>query len=121
PFHDLAAVIDQNQVGGTNFAEVHPEGIDPKMIEALRITGRDMAGYSLIESEAREQPVCAGQPLLAMTTLRFRGGKNRRCGQVESTLCSDWHHYLTRLRTNYSAALRGSQRRGSQPQCVRLY
>jgi hypothetical protein len=57
-----------------------------------------MAGHSLIESEAREQPVRTRQPLLAMPTLLFCGSKDGRSGQVESVLCGDRHQQLPEIK-----------------------
>ena len=75
PFHDLAVVIHQNEVGDANLAEVHAEGIDPEMIEVFGVAGGDVSGDAFVESEAREQAEGAGQALLAMLALLFQCGK----------------------------------------------
>ena len=40
PFHHLAMVIYQNEIGGTDLTEVHAERVDPEMIEHVRDRGR---------------------------------------------------------------------------------
>ncbi len=78
-FHHLASVIHQNQIGDANLAEMHAEGIDPKMIEPFRVAGRDVAGHSFVESEARKKAERAGQALLAMQALFGQSAELRRC------------------------------------------
>src|SRR6185312_13860408 len=44
-------------------------GIDPEMVEMLRVAGGDMAGEALIEAEFRKEPQPRRQALLAMQAL----------------------------------------------------
>jgi hypothetical protein len=77
PFHYLAVVVYENQVGGANLTEVHAEGVDPEVIKVFRITSRDVTA-PLVESESRttgRQPtaVCdAGAPPPKWRTLVVR-------------------------------------------------
>ena len=52
-------------------AEVHPERIDPEVVESLGITGGDVAGHPLVEPELGEQPEAGRQTLLAVEALLF--------------------------------------------------
>src|ERR1700726_1485186 len=47
---DLAAMVHQNQIRRADLAEVHPERVHPEMVQSFRIAGRDVTGYSFIES-----------------------------------------------------------------------
>ena len=53
---DLALVVDQDQVGDPDVAEVHAERVDPEVVEVLGVAGRDVAGDALVEAEPAEQP-----------------------------------------------------------------
>ena len=54
--HDVALVVDQDQVGHRDLAEVDGERVDPEEVRVLRVPGRDVAGHALVEAELREQP-----------------------------------------------------------------
>ena len=54
PFHDLATIVHQNQIRRADLAKVNAKGIYPEVIEALRVTGCDVAGDAFIKSEARK-------------------------------------------------------------------
>ena len=54
PLHNFAFIIDQNEVADTNVAEVNAEGIDPEMIRAFGVAGRDVPGNAFIKPELRE-------------------------------------------------------------------
>ncbi len=110
PFHHLAVVVYQNQIGDANLAEVHAERIDPEMIEVFGVAGGDVSGDAFIESEAREQAEGSGQALLAVLALLGDGGKGRRSGNVERILRGNGHGRLQRFRDNYSAGDRRPQR-----------
>ena len=103
PFHDLAVVVYQNQIGDANLAKVHAERIDPEMIEAFRVTGGDVPSDAFVESEAREQTEGAGQALLAVLALLGDRGKCWRSGDVERVLPGNSHGRLLRFPHKYSA------------------
>src|SRR5712691_10126816 len=66
PFHHLALMIDEDQVGGADMPEVHSEGIDPEMVEALRIARGDVTSDPLVESIAGEEAEGRCQALFAV-------------------------------------------------------
>ena len=68
PFDDLAVMTHQHEVTHPNMAEMHAEGIDPKVVSQLGVTGRDVSGHSLIEPELGEQPEPCSEHLLAVQT-----------------------------------------------------
>ena len=43
-------LIDQQQIGNLDQAEMHAERVDPEMIGLFRIAGRDVSGHTLIEA-----------------------------------------------------------------------
>jgi hypothetical protein len=94
PFHDLALVIHQNEVGDANLTEVHAEGIDPEMIEAFGVASGDVASDAFIESESREQAEGTGQALLAMPAFLFQRGEPGGSGKVERVLGGNSHGRL---------------------------
>src|SRR5882724_6794426 len=94
PFHDLALVIHQNEVGDANLAEVHAEGIDPEMIEAFGVASGDVSGNAFIESKSREQSEGARQALLAMPAFLFQRGEAGGSRQVERVLGGYGHGRL---------------------------
>src|SRR5665213_989154 len=69
PVHDLALVVDQDQVRGPDMAEVHTERIDPEMVGSFGVACRDVAGHPLVEAELREEAEGGGQALLAVDAL----------------------------------------------------
>src|SRR5205814_648169 len=77
-FDDVALVVDQDQVGHLDLAEVHSEGVDPEVILELGVARRDVAGDPFVEPEPREQPEGGGQPLLAVKTLVLDGVEGGR-------------------------------------------
>ena len=52
---DLALVVDEEQVGHPDVAEVHAERVDPEVVEQLGVAGGDVAGDALVEPELAEQ------------------------------------------------------------------
>src|SRR4029077_2239929 len=113
PFHDLAAVVYQNQIGDANLSKVHAERIDPEMIEVLGVAGGDVPRDAFIESEAREQAEGAGEALLAVLALLCDSGKCWRSGDVERVLRGHGHGCLLRLPHKYSAGA-GCPQRGRE-------
>jgi len=77
PFDDFAGVAHENQVGDPDVAEAHGERVHPEVIGQLRVACRDVAGNTLGEAEATEQPQRAGQLLLAVQSLLLHGGELR--------------------------------------------
>ena len=69
PLDHLALVVDQDQVGHPDVAEVHAEGVDPEVVGPLGITGGDVPGHPFVEAELGEQPERGRQPLLAVEPL----------------------------------------------------
>ena len=67
--HDLATIVDEDEVLDADVLEVHPERIDPEVVEQLRVSCRDVTGYALVESEVSEQAECGGKALLAVPAL----------------------------------------------------
>ena len=49
--NDLADPVDENQIGNPDVSEMHPERVDPEVVELLGITGRDVASHTLVEPE----------------------------------------------------------------------
>src|SRR5579859_2348796 len=74
---DLAAMVHQNQVRRADLPEMHAERVHPEMVQAFRVAGRDVAGYSFIELETRKQAKCGGKHALTMQALLGRRGKFR--------------------------------------------
>jgi hypothetical protein len=68
-FHHGAGLIDEDEILDPYLLEAHPEGVDPKMVSALGVSGRYMASDSFVEPETPEDPERRRQPLLAMTAL----------------------------------------------------
>ena len=52
---DLSLVVDQQQVGHADLAEMHREGIDPEVVAALRVPSGDVAGNPFVEPVLGEQ------------------------------------------------------------------
>ena len=57
--------------------EVHPERVDPEVVEQLGVAGGDVAGRALVEAEVPEQPEGGGEPLLAVAALVVHRGELR--------------------------------------------
>ena len=66
---DVTAFVNKDQIGDADLAKVHAEGIDPEMVEQLRISGGDVARDSLIESIMSKKAESGGQTLFAMLAL----------------------------------------------------
>src|SRR6266540_4250589 len=75
----LAPLVDAQQIGGAHVTEVLPETVHPEAIEMLGIAHGDVSGRALVETEAPEEPVRGGEPLLAVPALLLDG---REGGQV---------------------------------------
>ena len=68
-FHDIAAVVDQQQVLDADLPEAHAERIDPEVIGALGVACGDVAGGAFGEAETPEDAEGGGQSLLSMPAL----------------------------------------------------
>ncbi len=82
-FHNVAAMIYQNQIRRANLAEVHPEWVHPEVVELLRIARGDMSRHSFIESEALKKTECGSKHLLAVQALFGGGGEHKRPRNVQ--------------------------------------
>src|SRR5262249_17608197 len=95
--NDLTAIIHQDQVRGSNPPKVHPERIDPEVIEAFWVASRDVSGYTFVESETGEETESRRQPLLAIPALLFRSSECRRLRQMKDIggSCGHGHPFIT--------------------------
>ena len=62
----LPLVVDQDEVGDPDVAEVHGEGVHPEVVGALGVAGGDVPGHPLVEAELGEEAEAGRQPLLAV-------------------------------------------------------
>ena len=79
---DLAGVVDADQVGDADVLEVHPERVDPEVVEVLGVAHGDVAGDALVEAELAEQPERRREPLLAVQALLLDRVELREEAQV---------------------------------------
>ena len=63
---DLTAMVDEQQISHANHLEVHPERVDPEVVEELGIARGDVTGGAFVESEVPEQSESGRQVLLAI-------------------------------------------------------
>ena len=77
--HDLARVVEQDQVARLDVAEAVAERVDPEQVGELGVAHRDVTGDALAETEPAEDPQRAGELGLAMGTLLLDAGE--RLGQ----------------------------------------
>ena len=68
----LTLVVDEDEVGGPDVAEVHPERIDPEVVSPLGIASGDVAGHPFVKTKFGEQTEGGGQALLAVQALGSR-------------------------------------------------
>ncbi len=101
---DLASIVDQQQVGHSDPAEVDTGPIDPEVVRQLRITRGDVTGQPFAQTQLAEDAVRAGQALLSVQPLlddgplRFGprpGATDRGCDDVRPVP-------RTRLRASYA-------------------
>ena len=59
-FDDVALLAHENQVGNPDVAEVDAEGVDPEVVEALRVPRGDVTGDTFVEPEPGEEPKRCG-------------------------------------------------------------
>ncbi len=71
--HHVSQMVDQDEVGHPDQAEVGAERIDPEVVETLGITSGDVAGHTLVEPEFGEQAQPGGQALLTEQALPAGG------------------------------------------------
>jgi hypothetical protein len=69
--HNLAVVVDEQQIRHAYVPEVHAERVDPEVVGQLWIAGRDVAGHALVEPETAEEPEPGRQSLFAMAAFVF--------------------------------------------------
>ena len=75
---DLAVVVDENQVRDADVAEVHPEGVDPEVVEQFGVARRDVPGDAFGEAELAEDAQRAGESLLAVLAFGLDRVEGRR-------------------------------------------
>ena len=92
-----AVVVDEEEVGDPDVAEVHAEGVDPEVVGELGVAGGDVAGHTFVEAALGEHAEGGGQALLAVETLLLHGGEGRRHAHLE--LGHDSPSYRQRLPT----------------------
>src|SRR4051794_13919701 len=80
---DVALVVDEDKVADADVGEGLAERVDPEVVGALRVPGRDMTGHSLLVAEVGEQPEGGGQAPLAVEAFLFDGVERRRKGKAE--------------------------------------
>jgi len=73
PLHDLAVVINANEIGNAHLFERPTHGIDPKGLAVDGVANCDMAGNTLIKAKFPENPQCRRQTLLAELPLLLGG------------------------------------------------
>jgi hypothetical protein len=71
-------MIHENQVRRADLAEVHPEWVYPEVVEAFRITRRNVPSHTFIETETRKEPEGRRQHALAVRAFLGRCRKLRR-------------------------------------------
>ena len=76
--HDLAAMVEQDQVARLDVAEAVAERVDPEQVGELGVAHRDVPGDALAEPEPAEDAQRAGELGLAMGTLLLDAGERRR-------------------------------------------
>src|SRR3954466_12024403 len=74
--HDVAVVVDQDQIRDADLREVHAERVDPEVVQPLGVAGGDVPRTALVEAAAREEPERGREPLLAVQPL-VAGGCER--------------------------------------------
>jgi hypothetical protein len=72
-------VVHEDEVFHADLLEVHREGVDPEVVEQLRIASGDVAGDALIEAELPEQTKSRSEALLAVPSLVLRAAELRKC------------------------------------------
>src|SRR5262245_13440996 len=97
---DLAFMVDQDQVGDPNLAEIHAERVDPEMVMFFRVARRDVPRDAFVEPEFGEEAQGGGQPLFPMQPLFLDRFEIRRHRQIERLRWVDhrffWHMFLLR-------------------------
>ena len=80
--HDVAVVVDEDEVADAHVAEAEPERVDPEVVGELGVADGDVAGDALAEPEATEDAQRAGELLLAVQALLLDGRERRRPGEL---------------------------------------
>ncbi|SKG99291.1 Uncharacterised protein [Mycobacteroides abscessus subsp. massiliense] len=78
PGDHVAVVIDLNQIGHRDVAEVHAEGVHPKRVSEFRVADRDVSGHPFRETESPENPERSRQ--LTQSAFTLLRNRFRRCG-----------------------------------------
>src|SRR5262249_60217213 len=94
----LRFMVDQDKVGDSNLAEIHPEGVDPEMILFFRVARGDVPRDAFVKPEFGEEAEGGGQPLFPMQPLLLDRIESRRHRQIERAGWGDrrviWHRAL---------------------------
>ena len=83
--HDVARVVDQDEVADAHVAEALAERVDPEAVGELGVAHGDVAGDAFAETEPSEDAQRTGELLLAMQRARPRPSSNVG-GPVEADL-----------------------------------
>ena len=76
--HDVALVVDEDQVALADVAEAHAERVDPEVVGELGVAHRDVAGDALGEPEPAEHAQRTGEVRLAVVALLLDGVERRQ-------------------------------------------
>ena len=73
---DLAPVVHEHEVPHPDLLEVHPERVDPEVVEQLGVACGDVPGRTLVEAEVPEEAEGRREPLLAVSALVLDAGEH---------------------------------------------
>ena len=90
-FDHGALVVDQDQVGDLDLAEVHPERVDPEPVGVLGVARGDVPGDALGEAEPAEDAERRRKLLLAVQALLLEGVASRIAGRTGARLLGHRH------------------------------
>ena len=100
--HDLAVMVDKDEVADPDLAEMHAEGVHPEVVAVLGVPGGYVAGDSLVEAEMPEEAEPGCQPLLVIPALGGRIVELRYL--VRLTIACHGHLLLVRTQGGKSLA-----------------
>jgi hypothetical protein len=75
----LTFVVDHNEIRDSDLAEIHSEGVDPKVMGIDRVAYRDMACNSFVEAEVSEESKSRCQAFKSMLPFLKRIVERWRC------------------------------------------
>src|SRR5215510_14755854 len=122
-------MVDQDQVGDANLAEIHAEGVDPEMVLLFGVARGDVPRDAFVKPEFGEEAEGGGQPLFPMLSLLLDRIESRRHRQIERAGWGDhrffWHRLLLSFTADSSCVFssaaaypfrKGCNRAGKNPQ-----